>query len=265
MSAGSIINGKAAVQGDDDTAALLDARLAAEAAEKSRSQPQGYLKGKKIKATGTTVLLREAYFAARKDEETGVVPAGAATAGTTKKSTKTTAATRKKKEPPWETSAAKARLYADIMAGTIPLNPEKKEDEVEVEPIFQSRTEFINQGGRDKFLRRLNDLRSQIQASLSRADDDEKAYQIFVKNHPTATVSTRGYPEWDGSKAQALLKEDMAKGVHTVDDFYPKDFRATRPEYEEFPLKVFRDHVYQAIRTSTSAIDPSRRWFVGAK
>ena len=29
----------------------------------------------------------------------------------------------------------------------------------------------------------------------------------------------------------------------------PKDFHKSRPEYQLFPLKVFRDHIYQIIRT----------------
>ena len=39
----------------------------------------------------------------------------------------------------------------------------------------------------------------------------------------------------------------MENGEHTGK--LPADFHSSRPEYQLFPLKVFRDHVYQISRT----------------
>lgn len=49
-----------------------------------------------------------------------------------------------------------------------------------------------------------------------------------------------------GRRAQELLRFDMDKGVH--DALKPFKFHTTRPEYEEFLLPTFRDHIYQEQR-----------------
>ena len=61
--------------------------------------------------------------------------------------------------------------------------------------------------------------------------------------------STRGnYPEWEGSDAQKLLKKDMEDGRHET--MQPMELWETRDTYLLFPLDVFRDHIYQEIRTN---------------
>ena len=53
----------------------------------------------------------------------------------------------------------------------------------------------------------------------------------------------RGYPRWDGSTAQKLLKE----GQHKLQK--PLELRKTQQLYKQFPPKVFRDHIYQEERS----------------
>ncbi len=55
------------------------------------------------------------------------------------------------------------------------------------------------------------------------------------------------YPEWEGSEAQSWLKKDMKAGKH--DTLQPMELWETRDAYQLFPLEVFRDHIYQEIRT----------------
>jgi hypothetical protein len=43
-----------------------------------------------------------------------------------------------------------------------------------------------------------------------------------------------------------LLAEDINGGLHQI--FTPSQLRNTRPEYQEFPLDVFRRHIHQEKR-----------------
>ena len=80
----------------------------------------------------------------------------------------------------WQYSDAKAALYAAITEGEIPLKPpedDSDEDEDALWEFFCLRPEVHNYGGFDThFCRRLNDLRKQIQSSMTRADEDELAF-----------------------------------------------------------------------------------------
>ena len=59
-------------------------------------------------------------------------------------------------------------------------------------------------------------------------------------------MTIRGYPFWDSHPANLLLKEDVEIGL--VSRVKPAELRALRKEYKEFPLKVFRSHIYQEQR-----------------
>ena len=52
---------------------------------------------------------------------------------------------------------------------------------------------------------------------------------------------------WDGSDAQALLKQDIRNDFHLY--FNPKELHMSRMEYKKFDFKVFGPHVYQEIRS----------------
>ena len=150
----------------------------------------------------------------------------------------------------WQCSDAKAALKAAIMGGEVPLEPAGDEDEDVLWVFFNSRAEIFNCGGfDDHFKRRLASLRKDIQRDNSRADEDLIAFNTFTKNHPKATVAAAGnYPEWEGSDAQKWLKDDMAHGKHH--DLLPMKLWDSRDDYILFPLKVFRDHIYQETRTA---------------
>ena len=55
-------------------------------------------------------------------------------------------------------------------------------------------------------------------------------------------VNPRGYPRWDGSDAETLLRHDVEIGKHKV--MKPEALWNTKNEYKQFPPKVFRDHIY---------------------
>ena len=64
---------------------------------------------------------------------------------------------------------------------------------------------------------------------------------------PRDKDAVRGKLRWDGSDAQRLLKIDVTDGKHLEQP--PREFRKTRPEYMLFDLDVFRDHIYQEVKS----------------
>lgn len=163
--------------------------------------------------------------------------------------TDTTDAFDNDSEKAWGSSDARAALYAAITEGEIPLERgQTVEKEDLIWDFFCLRPEVYNYGEFERFRGRLNSLRAIIKAGKSRAEEDLIAYQQFIKNHPKSTMAANGdYPEWEGHKAQELLVQDMADGKH--EEMTPMQLRQTRAEYREFPLDVFRSHIYQDIRT----------------
>ena len=98
------------------------------------------------------------------------------------------------------------------------------------------------------FTRRLYDLRKQFKAGKSRADDDIEAFEIAKANHLVPAFNHRGEPQWNGSAAQKLLKEDMKDNKHF--DLKPEHLWETRKEYQLFELTTFRDHIHQEHKTA---------------
>ena len=170
--------------------------------------------------------------------------------------------TRKKKSPieqklhadgkrGWQFSDAKAAAYAAIVEGEIPAEEASDEDQADLEICFHCRPEIASYGGRNKWKSRLNDLRAQIDTAKKRADDDQEAFNIYVKNHPKHTICAKGnYPEWDRHAAQKQLKEDLEEYMQDEEKF-PMDLweREDREVYRMFPQQVFRDHIYQELQT----------------
>jgi len=62
------------------------------------------------------------------------------------------------------------------------------------------------------FARRLRDLRKQASGDEGQAAQDEIALKRAIDNHPVPLKNHRGEPQWNGSEAQRLLKEDIAAG-----------------------------------------------------
>ena len=78
---------------------------------------------------------------------------------------------------------------------------------------------------------------------------DIEAFDNYRRNHQPSLFSHHGYPEWQRTEAQRLLKIDLeAKKQDTISKM---DLWDMKPEfYEHFPLKVFRDKINQEIWTA---------------
>lgn len=97
------------------------------------------------------------------------------------------------------------------------------------------------------FKRRLLALRKQVSDGKDRASADLRRFEQAKKNHPPPTRNHRDEPQWNGSEAQRLLKMDMDNKKHF--DLKPEYLWESRPEYGEFYLSTFRDHLWQEHKT----------------
>lgn len=97
------------------------------------------------------------------------------------------------------------------------------------------------------FKRRLLSLRNQVKVGKNRAADDQKAFEIAKTKHPPPALNHWGEPQWNGSAAQALLEEALKNKRH--EELEPQELWESKPEYQEFRLSTFRDHIYQAVGT----------------
>ena len=143
----------------------------------------------------------------------------------------------------WAKSEAKKRLYKDILAGKL--------DGKTAREVYNSRPdcqvyEFKNFGPN------LARLRASIAKYQHLADEDSRnlAHDRQIP-HPQAAFNPRGYPRWEGSEAECLLKLDVNAKKHK--EMKPSELRETRDEYKAFPGKVFRDHISQEVRSRTTS------------
>lgn len=83
--------------------------------------------------------------------------------------------------------------------------------------------------------------------------NEQEIWQELIA-FPREEMTDRGYPFWDTHPARALLENDIKDREADADDgdaddgMKPKQLWESREEYKEFPLSVFRGHIYQERR-----------------
>jgi hypothetical protein len=100
---------------------------------------------------------------------------------------------------------------------------------------------------RKNFGTNLRSLQKTIRENQAKADSDSAALAHDRHLFPPSANTSLGYPRWDGSVAQRLLREDVEAGL--TRRYEPKELYQMQPEYQAFPLVVFRDHIYQEERS----------------
>lgn len=73
--------------------------------------------------------------------------------------------------------------------------------------------------------------------------NEYQAYLDDLQVVPKSNKSSRGYPCWDTHKASKMLQADEESGI--AKELQPKVLWKSRKEYQDFPLSVFRKHIYQ--------------------
>ena len=162
---------------------------------------------------------------------------------------------KEKKEQQWKNSAPKERLRKAIADGEFPMDAKGYIDtnQITYDQLFAWDPGFAKLGdtpaeARRLFTTRVRTLAEQVGRNQGRRVKDLAAFEIYKKNHPPSTHAKGGsYPQWDFSRAQELLNEAIDAGKHL--EMSKQKLWRSQPEFKEFPLQVFRDHVYQEIKT----------------
>lgn len=143
---------------------------------------------------------------------------------------------------PWLNSTAKRQLERDLTLGRIPLD----KDEMSPKQVYLQR-EVFKTFPYEQFRDRLRDLRKKIKATKAQANNQEGDLTEDYRMFPTQTHDVNGRRRWAGSPAETLLAIDMKNLKHEL--MPPKQLHLSRPEYLEFDLKIFRNHIHQAKKT----------------
>jgi len=151
----------------------------------------------------------------------------------------TIVAKKKKNKDDYGHSAAKYYLEQDLLDGTIPLDWRAMSYQV----AFASRPEYAQFDGARLFQGRLQRARARAKADRNTGAQELAALKADRTIYPEKTTDHCGNPLWEGSQAQAFLIMDVRLGNHK--NIKPADFRLTRTVYLQFPLDVFRNHIYQ--------------------
>ena len=154
----------------------------------------------------------------------------------------TTATMPPKKKDDWLHSRGRTLLMEALRTGEIPLDS----TEMSWKEAFQLHPEFAEHDGARLFQSRLSSARRQIREKKQRGEAEMALLAQDRQVFPIPATNHRGEPRWEGSTAQALLKQDVEAKKH--EQYKPQDFYDSRPEYKSWPLQVIRKHIEQEVR-----------------
>ena len=150
-----------------------------------------------------------------------------------------------KKAEPWYTSTSKSsKAYALLFL--LYMNPDSRKarviSDMSAEQIWRSHPEF-QQYELEKFKTYNKNMKALTSKRKKSINDEEASYHRDMLKLPRNATTSRGLPFWNNHPASELLKNDEASGVAA--GMTPKQLRMSRKEYQDFPLPVFRKHIYQ--------------------
>jgi hypothetical protein len=160
----------------------------------------------------------------------------------------------KPKPPVWKNSRARVILQQLIVVG---LDRDLEGNELPVLTIYNMDDQF-SRFPLKRFLINLEDLREQTHEVLDKSLRDSVAVDDYLEKNPPSNMDAPRYngiryPKWQGSDAQKLLRQDLKLLLHNgslfkgKDGVLPQKIQMSKPEYQQFPLTVFRNHIYKEI------------------
>jgi hypothetical protein len=155
-----------------------------------------------------------------------------------KQETSTKAKTTKKPEP-WQSSLAKAFLLKLLKDPNAPLEGKSDEEIFKLHPVFEG-YKF------DNFKTNMKSLKEKVENDRRMAMIETEMFESDMKLYNRKELTVGGYPFWHLHPSSALLEKDVEDGI--AYQIAPKELRLTREEYQEFPPKIFVNHIHQAKR-----------------
>ena len=147
-------------------------------------------------------------------------------------------------EAKWRESRAKSLLVEGLTVGTIPLTSKEMMPKV----VYTMHEEFKS-FKYTNFRTNLNNLRKDFIERKQRSVFDENALKNDRQIVQRGTQTQRGYPFWPQADASKLLASDLKEGRRAASSIEATSLYTTWPEYQVFPIAVFRDHVHQELRS----------------
>jgi len=151
---------------------------------------------------------------------------------------------RKKGDPEpepddWEHSEGRKLLRRDIRDGQF--------NNVRWQEAFYFRPEFAVGATPDDALRlfknRFASAKRWVEKKQNRAEEEEIAMLHDRAKYPPPATNHKGEPRWNGSAAEAALKEDYKQGKHAL--MSSDQYHNSRPEFAPFSKTTIKRHVRQ--------------------
>jgi len=140
-----------------------------------------------------------------------------------------------KKVVPWRKSQAKERIREQLL----------KDDslmDVDEHVIYQM-SEDHKQYEESRFVSNVKSLKKVIKEEKERVAFEEAAMINDRQKFPKAGMTYWKYIRFDTSEAKEALRKDVKEKLHTT--MKPQVLQQTNESYQQFPLAVFRKHIYQ--------------------
>ena len=150
----------------------------------------------------------------------------------------------------WLKSEEKKQLREDILSGNI--------DGWIAEWVYEMHGGIYKKFKFKNFSKNLRSLRLSIWKQQRRAFYDAAFYHSDLLAERAAAPETRE-KHWNTSEAKKLLEDDLDAEKHK--SMQPKELWLSRPEYQEFGLEKFRNHIYKAViaRQKTAYWEKNRK------
>lgn len=147
---------------------------------------------------------------------------------------------------PWYTSAKTvSRGYALLYM--MHMDPTKSSilEKMTAGEIWASHPEFkrYDRGQFETYNKNMINLTSKRKELIKK---EEAAYQRDLLKLPQSTMTSRGIPFWHKHAAKELLKKHVESEMSgSIGRMKPVQLWKSRAEYQDFPLAIFRKHIYQ--------------------
>lgn len=146
----------------------------------------------------------------------------------------------------WRRSQSKHLILNDLRRGFLSLDANVTPAALAWEH-YRCQPVIIDEGVvYEQFRDRLADHRVAVAARVNRATFDAAAVAHDRANNPFPTHNARGQPNFHLSPAQSLLRDDMRNSRH--EGMTPSAFQQTRPEYQVFGKRKFKELMSQTSR-----------------
>lgn len=149
----------------------------------------------------------------------------------------------------WKNSAAREILLEDLEPPHGWLYGKDDLDAEHVYSYYKSRYEdFFEDIPFKMFQTRYNEAIEKAERRRVRSKEEEQMLLHDRRLHPRQTHNSRGEPVWDlDEEVKALLKFDIDQ--KQLEERSPEDLWLSRKEYRKYKLRVFRQRIYQHIKT----------------